>query len=112
VLESSGTLVNNGTIYLFNGGTTNFHGTFVNNGSVVSVGTQINSSISHVGDDIFIKLTSIPGLMYQLQRTPSLQSPVWSDIGMTQSGTGGVLTFTDFGAATNASFRYYRVQLQ
>jgi T5SS/PEP-CTERM-associated repeat protein len=109
VLESSGTLVNNGTIYLFNGGTTNFHGTFINNGSVVNVGAPTISSISRVGNDIVLKLTSVPGLTYQLQSSPALPSG-WSDSGAAQTGTGGVLTFTDLGAATNASFLFYRVR--
>jgi T5SS/PEP-CTERM-associated repeat protein len=111
-LECFGNVINNGTIYLFNGGTTNFHGAFISNGSIVNVGAPTISSISRLGNDITLKLTSVPGLTYQLQSTTSLPLPVWSDIGTTQSGTDGVLTFTDFGAATNASFRYYRVQLQ
>jgi fibronectin-binding autotransporter adhesin len=112
VLESSGTLVNNGTIYLFNGGTTNFHGTFINNGSIVNVGAPTISSISRVGTDIAIKLTSVPGLTYQLQSASSLASPIWSDTSTAQNGTGGVLTFTDPGAAINASPRFYRVRVQ
>jgi alpha-tubulin suppressor-like RCC1 family protein len=70
------------------------------------------SSISRVGNDIVIKLTSVPGLTYQLQSASSLQSPVWTDSGAAQTGSGGVLTFTDFGAATNASSQFYRIRVQ
>jgi T5SS/PEP-CTERM-associated repeat protein len=109
VLESAGTLVNNGTIYLFNGGTTNFHGTFINNGSIVNVGPPTISSISHVGNDIVLKLTSVLGLTYQLQSSLALPSG-WSDSGASQTGTGSALTFTDPGAATNESSLFYRVR--
>jgi T5SS/PEP-CTERM-associated repeat protein len=109
VLESSGTLVNNGTIYLFNGGTTNFHGTFINNGSTLTVGAPTISSISRVGNDMTIQVPSIPVLTYQLQSSPALPSG-WADSGAPQTGTGGPLTFTDLGAATNASSLFYRVR--
>jgi T5SS/PEP-CTERM-associated repeat protein len=111
VLESSGTLVNNGTIYLFNGGTTNFHGTFINSGSVVNVGAPTISSISRVGNDIVLKLSSVLGLTYQLQSSPALPSG-WADAGAPQSGSAGSLIFTDPGAATNAPSRFYRIRVQ
>jgi T5SS/PEP-CTERM-associated repeat protein len=109
VLESSGTLVNNGTIYLFNGGTTNFHGTFINNGAIVTVGPPTISSISRMGNDMMIQVPSVPTLTYQLQSSRALPSG-WSDSGAPQTGTGSVLTFTDPGAATNASSLFYRVR--
>ena len=38
--------------------------------------------------------------------------PAWTDSGPAQPGTGGMLTFTHPGAATNAVTRFYRVRVQ
>src|SRR5262249_31311683 len=64
VLESSGTLANNGTIYLFNGGTTNFYGTFNSNGSIVNVGAPTISAIHSAANDMMIQVPSVPPLIY------------------------------------------------
>jgi hypothetical protein len=69
------------------------------------------SGISRVGNDITLKLTSVTGLTYQLQSSPALPLG-WTDFGAAQTGSGGVLTFTDFGAVTNASARFYRLRVQ
>ena len=111
VLESSGTLVNNGAILLYNGGTTNFHGTFINNGVISNAGWVAVSENSRSGDDEIIRTPSVLGFRYQLQASPSLVTPVWANIGASQSGTDGVLTFTDPGGATNAPSRFYRVDV-
>jgi T5SS/PEP-CTERM-associated repeat protein len=104
-------VVNNGTIYLFNGGTTNFRGTFINNGSIVNVGPPTISNIHRAGGDMMIQVPSVPALTYQLQSSPELPSG-WTDSSPPQTGTGGPLIFTDFGAATNALSRFYRVRVQ
>ena len=112
VLESSGTLVNNGKILLFNGGMTNFHGTFVNNGSVLNAGTVLISNVRRSGNDVLIQIPSVTGFTYRLRLTQSLQPQAWSDSGAAQPGNGGVLTFTDPGAATNASSHFYHVRVE
>ena len=71
---------------------------------------------------MLIQIPSATGFTYRLpvrrnameggQLTPSLQPPAWTDSGPAQPGTGGVLTFTDPGAATNAPSRFYRVRVQ
>ena len=115
------------------GGTTNFHCTFINNGSVLNAGlrragvlvdrraneasaTQAGtvriSNVTRVGNDVLIQVRSATGFTYRLQLTPSLQLPAWTDSGPAQPGTGGVLTFTDPGAATNALPRFYRVRVE
>jgi hypothetical protein len=110
-LEFYGTLVNNSAILLYNGGTTNFHGSFINNGVVLDAGWVHVSKIAPAGDDMVIQVPSASGFGYQLQITTSLDVPVWMNSGASQSGTGGVLTFTDPGGATNTSGRFYHVDV-
>jgi len=62
-----------------------------------------------MGNDMMIQVPSVPTLTYQLQSSRALPSG-WSDSGAPQTGTGSVLTFTDPGAATNASSLFYRVR--
>ena len=112
VLESSGTLVNNGYILLYNGGTNNFHGTFINNGVVLNAGWLFATDYGFVGDDVVIQIPSATGFTYQLEFTPDLQPPTWTDSGAPQSGTGGILTFTDPGGATNKPNRFYSIDVR
>lgn len=109
VLEFYGTVVNNGGILLYNGGTTNFHGTFINNGVVLNAGWVRATSVGRVGNDEVIQAPSTNGFRYQLQITTSVVSPVWTNSGIAQSGTNGVLTFIDPGGATNKPTRFYQV---
>ncbi|HVM60853.1 MAG TPA: hypothetical protein VMV72_08300 [Verrucomicrobiae bacterium] len=111
VLEFYGPVVNNGAILLYNGGTTNFHGSFVNNGVVLDAGWVHVSVITNAGNDVIIEVPSASGFGYQLQVSPSLDTPVWTNSGAAQSGTGGVLTFTDPGGATNSPGRFYQVDV-
>jgi T5SS/PEP-CTERM-associated repeat protein len=111
VLEFYGTVVNNGVIDLINGGVTNFHGAFINNGTVLDSASVVVSQASVAGDDFVLQVPSVVGHTYRLQITPTLESPSWMDAGATQNGTGGVLTFTDPGGATNQPSRIYRVRV-
>ncbi len=111
VLEFYGTVVNNGGILLYNGGMTNFHGTFINNGVVLDAGWVHVSDVSRVGNDAVIEAPSANGFRYQLQITTSVVSPVWTNSGIAQSGTGSTLTFTDPGGATNKPARFYQVDV-
>jgi hypothetical protein len=96
---------------LYNGGTTNFHGTFINNGVVLDAGWVYVPKVSPVGNDMAIQVPSARGFDYQLQISPSMDSPVWANSGTTQSGTGGMLTFTDPGGATNKPSRFYQIDV-
>jgi T5SS/PEP-CTERM-associated repeat protein len=110
ILDFSGLLVNNGQILLFNGGTTNMHSTFNNYGSVRDAGTVRVSNVRRVGSDAVIEVLSATGFTYRLQISSSLPTG-WMDTGAAQPG-GGRLMFTDFGAVTNGSARFYRTQVQ
>ena len=110
VLEAYGALVNNGTIDLING-STNFHGVFINNGTVLDASSVKISQASKSGQDFVVQILSVTGHTYQLQFTPSLTPTNWTNTGTSQSGTGGVLTFTDTGGATNVPARFYRMDV-
>jgi len=107
VLENSGTVVNNGTIDIINGAT-NFHGVFINNGTVLTASSVKVSQVSRSGQDFVVQVPSVPGHTYQLQFTSSLSPANWTNTGASQPGTGGTLTFTDYGATANPQ-RFYRV---
>jgi hypothetical protein len=111
VLEAYGTVVNNGTIDIINGAT-NFHGRFINsnNGTVLTATSVKISQVSMSGQDMVIQIPSVTGHTYQLQYTTSLTPANWTNTGAPQSGTGGVLTFTDSGGAANPQ-RFYHVDV-
>ncbi len=106
-LETYSNLVNNGTIDAING-STNFHGAFVNRGTVLTSANVKISQVAPSGQNFVVKIQSVTGHTYRLQYTASMLSPTWTDTGASQSGTGGVLTFTDYGALANPP-RFYRV---
>ena len=70
------------------------------------------SNVTRAGNDVLIQIPSATGFTYRLQTTPSLQPAIWTDSGPARPGTGGVLTFTDPGAATNTPSHFYRARLQ
>jgi T5SS/PEP-CTERM-associated repeat protein len=109
-LEVYGTVVNNGIIDIINGGT-NFHGAFINNGTVLTASSVGIGAITTSGQDITIQIPSVTGHTYQLQYTTLLMPTNWTDTGASQSGNGSVLTFTDPGGATNLPSRFYRVDV-
>jgi T5SS/PEP-CTERM-associated repeat protein len=109
VLQASGTVVNNGTIDIINGGSTNFSGGFINNGTVLDASSVKISQASPSGQDFVVQVPSVNGHTYQLQYTTSLMPTNWTNTAAPQSGTGGILTFTDLGGATNLPSRFYRV---
>ena len=50
------------------------------------------------------------GRHYQLERSPALIPPAWTNVGIAQAGTGGVLTFSDDPGSSGAT-EFYRVQV-
>ena len=103
VLQTTGTLVNNGVIDIMIG-SADFQGGFINNGVVFTNENEVQiSSITRSGSDITVRIQSVTNASYQLQITPSLTPAAWNNLGASQSGTGGVLTFTDSGGATMAA---------
>jgi len=109
-LEAYGTVVNNGTIDAINGNT-NFHGLFINNGTVLNSKSPAISQASKSGQDFLVQIPSVVGHTYRLQYTVSLTPTNWINTASPQSGTGGILTFTDFGGATNTPARFYHIQV-
>jgi len=107
VLEASGLVVNNGTIDIING-STNFHAGFVNHGTILTAANMEISQASRSGQNFVVHVPSVTGHTYQLQYTTSLTPATWTPTGASQSGNGGVLTFTDSGGAANPQ-RFYRV---
>jgi hypothetical protein len=108
VLETYSNLVNNGTIDIIEGAT-NFHGAFINHGTILTASSVEISAVSISGNNVDVQISSAQGHTYQLEETPSLTPTNWTDIGAPQAGTNGVLTFTDSGGATNVPGRFYRI---
>jgi T5SS/PEP-CTERM-associated repeat protein len=108
VLETYSNLVNNGTIDIIDG-STNFHGVFINHGTIVTTNSVRISAVSISGNDVDVQIHSSQGHTYQLQETPSLTPTNWTDTAASQGGTGSVLTFTDTGGATNVPGNFYRI---
>jgi T5SS/PEP-CTERM-associated repeat protein len=110
VLQAYGLVVNNGVINVING-STEFLGGLVNNGVVLTETDVQISSITRSGNNITIQIPSVNDATYQLQFSPSLKPTNWTDVGASQGGTGGVLTFGDSGGATNRPGRFYRIDI-
>jgi fibronectin-binding autotransporter adhesin len=109
VLEAYGDVVNNGVLDLITG-TTNFHGAFINAGTILTSNDVRAIEISKSGNDINVRAQTYTGHNFQLQQRDSLTAGSWADIPGAQAGTGGVLTFPDLGGATNVPVRFYRVR--
>jgi len=110
VLESYGTVVNNGTIDLIDG-STNFHGVFINNGTVIDDRDVRVSNLALSVEDVSVQIPSVSGHDYQLQVAQSFAPTNWVDTGGAQSGNDGPLIFTDLGGATNQPSRFYRIHV-
>ena len=63
--------------------------------------------ISKVGSTATLTIDSLTGYTYQLQRSDTALRGTFANIGSSQNGTGGTLTFTDSTATNPAAF--YRV---
>jgi len=117
VLESYGPVVNNGLIDI-TGGTTNFHGTFVNNGSIVGgPATAFRvSGIVQQGNNILVTWATSAGRTNELQATTGAAGGTYSTnnfvaIFTVTNAVGSVTNYLDVGGATNTPARFYRVRL-
>jgi hypothetical protein len=118
-LEAYDTVVNNGTIDITDG-TTNFHGVFINNGTIVGgtpppITLQI-TGIAKEGTDIRITWLTTIGTTNALQATAgevdgSYSTNGFADIFTVTNATVNLTNYLDVGAATNVPSRYYRVRL-
>jgi autotransporter-associated beta strand protein len=96
-LVATGPFVNYGVLDLINavGG---LPSGLVNNGVVLNSSSVQVSQIAVSGQDVRVQIFLVIGHIYQMQRSASLNPTAWADLGASQSGTGGVLTFTNSAA--------------
>ena len=117
VLEAYGRVVNNGIIDIMDG-TTNFHSTLINNGSIVDASSFRVTSITRQSNDINITWTAVGGRSYVVQtNAPAAGGGSRQDF---RDLTGridipgttlGTTNHFDTGRASNAPASYYRVRL-
>jgi len=107
-LQLSGALINNGVIDIINGGI-NFPSYFVNNGVLLDAKSVRVKTYSNNGSDIVLTILSTTGHHYALQRNDSLGTGTWQQVGLTQDGTGGILTFSDPGGFARTPRQFYRI---
>lgn len=69
------------------------------------------SGLALSGKNVILQIPSVVGSAYQLQFTASLTPTNWVNTGASQPGSGGVLSFTDTGGATNRPSRFYRADV-
>jgi T5SS/PEP-CTERM-associated repeat protein len=116
VLEFYGPVVNNGLIDI-TGGTTNFHSTFINNGSIIGASPAFQiTGIVQQANNILITWATSPGQTNELQVTAggpggSYSSNDFTAIFAVTNTLGSVTNYLDIGGATNTPSRYYRVRL-
>jgi hypothetical protein len=67
------------------------------------------TSIARLGPDIALKFRSSLGQRYSVEYSPALSPAGWTALGNVLLGDGQDVTVTDFGAATAAASRFYRV---
>jgi hypothetical protein len=99
-------------------GTTNFHSSFINNGTVVDASYFRVVSITRQTNDINITWTTVGGDSYVVQVTAGAADGSYSNnftnlspaIAIPGSGLG-TTNYLDVGGATNMPARYYRIQL-
>ncbi len=112
VLEAYGRVINNGIIDLMDG-TTNFHSTFINNGTIVNASYFHVATITQEGNNMRVSWPSVGGRSYVVEVADDLgggftdPSPAIVVPGTSLSTTN----YLDFGGATNAPSRFYRVRL-
>jgi hypothetical protein len=116
-LEVYGPVVNNGIIDIMDG-TTNFHSSFINNGTVVDASYFSVVGITPQTNDIDITWTTAGGDNYVVQVAAGAADGSYSNnftdlspaIAIPGSGLG-TTNYLDVGGATNMPARYYRIHL-
>ena len=103
----SGAFVNNGLLDLLTGGQ-NLPANFINHGTVLLAANIAINSFTQSAGAFSLTIQGYDGHSYQLQRSATLNSADWQNVGPAQDGNGGVLTFTDFGVSGNTQ-GFYRI---
>jgi hypothetical protein len=104
-LAVAGTFVNNGLLDLLTG-LQSLPANFINNGTVLLAANIVVSSAAKSGDTFTLTIQGYDGHTYQLQRSPTLNSANWQNVGPTQDGVGATLAFTD---TPGGSQNFYRI---
>ena len=125
-VESTGDLVNDGTMRLTGDATLDVSGDFTNNGildvitwsgtlpaGLVNNGTildrsDVTISASHSGGMVHLNVPGFAGHAYQLQSSGTLEPEVWGDVGSPVAGTGGTIDFP----VTPFTNEFFRVKIQ
>ncbi|MGD1018918.1 MAG: hypothetical protein ABSA12_06320 [Verrucomicrobiia bacterium] len=117
ILESYGPVVNNGIIDIMDG-STNFHSTVVDHGTIVEASYFQVVSLAQQSNDMNIVWTTVGGRSNVVQFSTGDASGNYSnnftDLSTAVAIPGttlGTTNFLDVGGATNTPSRYYRVRL-
>jgi len=105
-LQCSGTFTNSGILDIISGLQT-LPANFVNNGTVYDASSVKVQQIDKYGSIVQFTLMTLTGHNYQLQRTSSLDSPSWSNVGSAVAGSNSTVSLTDSSAA--GTQYYYRI---
>ena len=107
-LNATGHFVNNGTIDLLTGAQ-GLPADFENNGVVIDSSSLSGVHASKASNVVTLTVKGYLQHAYQLQRSDSLVTPTWTNVGSVQNPTANdqTLTFTD-SAATDV-LRFYRI---
>jgi chitinase len=68
------------------------------------------SSVQRSNNDVVLSFTSAWLASYRLLCTSNLNAGAWNTLTTNLNGNGAILQFTDVGALTNQSHRFYRLQ--
>lgn len=107
-LSGLGSLVNNGLIDMITG-TVLLPGNFANNGTILDSSVVKIKTTARAGSTVTVTIDGYTGHSYQLQKSSSLASSTFANVGASQNGsTGATLSFSDTDGTAAA---YYRVKV-
>jgi hypothetical protein len=108
-LEFYTNVVNNGTIDVIQG-QISFHGSFINNGVVLTSGlVPTVTTFRVVGPNVRITFTTVAGKSYTVETNSDLAAGGWTTWTNNIAGSGTPVTLTNFGGASLPR-RFYRVK--
>lgn len=105
-LVASGHFVNNGVLDLLTGAQS-LPADLENNGVIIDNSSLGEVQAAKAGNTVTLSVQTFAGHSYQLQRSDSLASPSWTNIGTPQTGDGTVRNFVD--TTATGTQRFYRV---
>jgi autotransporter-associated beta strand protein len=105
-IQCAGTFVNNGVLDLLTGAQ-GLPAKLENNGVVIDSTSLRSVKVGRSGQTTTVTVHSYSGHNYQLQRSNSLISPDWGNVGALVAGTGGVIALSD--TASSGAQLFYRI---